>query len=80
MRRKKIDCGGPSATYCRERQAPPSHFDKRSLRTVKQGKARIVIGCPKGKWDQKAKRCRVGTRAQTILRPMNNPKCGRCHV
>ena len=54
--------------HCRKES--PSKFDKRSLRTVKRGKNRIIIGCIKGKWDNTKKRCKVGTRALTILKPV----------
>lgn len=48
---------------------PKSYFDQRSFRWIKSGKARILIGCPKGKWSPKKQRCRVGTRAYEIVRP-----------
>jgi hypothetical protein len=32
-----------------------------------------VVGCPKGKFDAKKKRCRVGTRADAVLTPKRNP-------
>ena len=53
-----------------KRLESPSKFDKRSFRTITQPDGtEITIGCPKGKWDAKRKRCRVGTRAQRILKP-----------
>lgn len=39
----------------------PKWCDRKSIRTVKRGGARILICCRKGKW--KAGRCTVGTRA-----------------
>jgi len=57
--------------YMRCRQAPPSKFDSRSLRTVstKTGN-KLIIGCPKGEYSAKTKRCKVGTRLQSILKPI----------
>ena len=55
----------------------PSHFDKRSFRTIKTPSGdEITIGCPKGKYDAKRKRCKVGTRAQRVLKPKRrrNPR------
>lgn len=63
--------------YIRERQRPPSEFDPRSIRTITRGGKKIVIGCPKGHWDPKRKRCRVGTRAQSILHPMKKKYIGK---
>ena len=74
----KIDCPKGRGRYCRERQASPKKFAKGSLRTIKRGKTLIVVGCPRGKWD--GKRCRVGTRAQTILRPLSSAKCNVCRL
>lgn len=48
---------------------PKSSFDKRSFRWIKSGDARILIGCPKGKWAPRKQRCKVGTRAYEIVRP-----------
>jgi len=53
--------------FIRERQFPPSRCDRRSFRTIKRGKVKIVICCPKGQW--RRGRCKVGTRAQSILKP-----------
>lgn len=54
-------------SYCKEEVMPKSHFDPRSFRWVARGTARIMIGCPRGKWDDRAERCRVGTRAHVLL-------------
>lgn len=67
--------GNPSqrttrAKFIRERLEPPGKFDRRSFRITKRGSKEIVIGCPKGHWDARRKRCKVGTRAQSILHPM----------
>ena len=74
-KKHKIDCG---RGYCRERLASPKLFAKGSLRTITQGGIKIVIGCPVGHWNSKTHRCRVGTRAQTILRPIGHPRCRKC--
>ncbi len=75
---KKVDCPKGKGKFCRVRKAPPKRFAKGSMRTVKQGKIRVVIGCPKGMWDTKAKRCKVGTRAATILYPIGHSRCRVC--
>ncbi len=59
------------ARFLRERVRSPKAFAKGSLRTVTRGKHRVVIGCPVGKYDRKKKRCRVGTRSQSVLHPMS---------
>lgn len=73
-----IDCGGPSASRCRIRQAPPAKFDKRSFRVITRGAQQITIGCPKGKWDAKRGKCKVGTRIQTVTYPLSDPHCKVC--
>lgn len=55
--------------YCAETVAPMKEFDPKSIRTVVRDEHRVVIGCPKGKYDRAAQRCKVGTRAHKILRP-----------
>ena len=72
---KRIDCG---PRFCRQRLAPPDQFDTRSFRTVTvKGRrdVRIVVGCPKGEYAPRAKRCHVGLRAQSIVRTRTNSKC-----
>ena len=51
------------------RKAPPGRFDKRSFRvkTISRN-TKLVIGCPRGKWNNKSKRCRVGTRVQKVMK------------
>ena len=46
-----------------------ANFDPRSFRvkTIKPG-VKLTIGCPKGEWRPKRKRCKVGTRTQKIMR------------
>ncbi len=57
----------------------PRGIDPRSIRTVRRGSTRIRIGCPKGKYSARRRRCRVGTRAIEKLKPLrrrarNNPR------
>ena len=57
------------ARFDHEKLFPKSRCDKKSFRTVKQGKHRIVICCEKGLWDSDHQICRVGTKAVTLLHP-----------
>ena len=62
---------------CRKRQTNPNKFDKRSFRSKKVSKrTRIIIGCPRGKYNQKTKKCKVGTKIQSIIKKKN--KDGTC--
>ena len=64
--------GGRDVTenFVRKRQFAPSQCAEASFRTKKIGGGKmLVICCPKGKWDAKRDRCKVGTRAQSILKP-----------
>jgi hypothetical protein len=72
---------GKKAKYIHERLADPKLFDPKSFRVVAvRPDRKIIIGCPKGYWDDRRKRCLIGTRAQAILRlkpeyvRMQNPK------
>jgi hypothetical protein len=49
-----------------------SAFDRRSIRTIYRGKAKMLVGCPKGQWQASRQQCKVGTRAHEIITP------GRC--
>jgi len=74
----------PYGRYYHEELAPKEDFDPRSFRTVQTpgGEHMIRIGCPAGEWDpdvvwtdpktgERVKgRCRVGTRAVSILHPL----------
>ena len=55
--------------FCTAVLEPKSSFDKRSFRwkKTKRGRAWMLIGCPRGKWNAKTKRCRVGTRIHEML-------------
>jgi len=52
---------------CRPRSK--DEFAPNSFFSVQSGKATVIIGCPKGKYDAKAKRCTVGTRAYQLTFP-----------
>ena len=72
----KQDVGGPRAKFCRERQFSPSVCDPRSFRTKPVSKkTKLVVCCPKGKFDRKTKRCKVGTKTQSILKKKVKGKC-----
>jgi len=80
--KRRGDLGGYMArkrkmkgTFCEETATAKSKFDKRSFRYKKSGKAWILIGCPKGKWNAKSQRCRVGTRAHKVLAPSHGGSC-----
>lgn len=62
---------GPRSRFKHERLEAPGHFDSRSFRVKRSGRAEVVTACPKGKWDAKRKRCRAGTRAQALMTPRN---------
>lgn len=56
--------------YKRTRVKDPKKFDKRSFRTKdvgKPGHTKIIVACPKGKYDSKKKRCKVGMQTQAII-------------
>lgn len=56
--------------FKRTRVKDPKKFDKRSFRTVDVGRLehhKIIIGCPKGKYNAKSKECKVGTQIQAVI-------------
>jgi len=58
--------------FCVETIMPKEYFDERSFRAIKHSSGHvIVIGCPKGNWDEKKKRCLVGTQAHHIKHPIS---------
>ena len=59
------------ARFKHVRLRPPAYFDPRSFRTisVKGTGAEITVGCPKGHYDAGRGVCRVGMKAQRILKP-----------
>jgi len=66
--------------YKHKHIAAPSKFAKGSIRTVTRGKTKIRVGCPKGAFNKKTQRCRVGTRAVSILKPNPKPMTFRIFV
>ena len=70
--------------YVRERKKSPKKFAKGSFRTIKAGKKKLIVGCPKRKWDPKKVwkkagktikgKCKAGMQVQSVLHPMKkNP-------
>lgn len=59
----------PEVNYEHEKIVDADEFDKRSFRTItiKEG-VKATIGCPKGKWNDKKKACKVGTKLQKLMR------------
>lgn len=72
-KRKRVTCKVvKNFKHCRV--APKEFFDKRSFRVKNVDPKRnikITIGCPIGKFNDKRKRCNVGTRTQKIMYPKN---------
>lgn len=62
---------------CIRVERPLTSFDRRSIRTITRGAARILIGCPKGQWMPRRQRCKVGTRAYEIITPAVGGRCRR---
>lgn len=66
--------------FCESHVTPRSAFAPKSFRWTRRagrdGDNWILTGCPKGKWDEAAQACSVGTRAYKVLTPA--PKGGRC--
>jgi hypothetical protein len=78
--KKGIDC---KANTCRERLAPPARFESRSFRMKRlKGGRMLVVGCPRGHYHPKrrGKKCDVGLLAQSLVRPLKNPKCRVCRI
>lgn len=49
------------------RSARYRRFDPRSFRTIKSGRARVVVACPRGKYQPRNRRCAVGTKSVAVL-------------
>jgi hypothetical protein len=62
---------------CEKKVAPTKAFDPKSFRWVKSGKGFVMVGCPKGQWAPRLKRCKVGLRAHAVV---TASKGGRCPV
>lgn len=67
----------PRSITCVKLENPRRSFANKSFRWIKRGDARILIGCPKGSWNSRTKRCRVGTEAYKVYRFMS-PGKKRC--
>ncbi len=66
------------AAFLHEELKRKEYFDKRSFRNLTlPGGHQVTIGCRRGYYDARKKRCRIGTEAQRILHPLaeKNP-CG----
>ena len=59
---------------CVKVEHPKSTFDPRSFRTLVRGNTRILVGCPKGEWQPRLERCRVGMRAYEVIK-LNATSC-----
>jgi len=66
------------SSFCEVQAAPRATFAPQSFRWIRSGKARVLIGCPKGEW--KRNRCAVGTRAYKVLVPTKGTCSGRIIV
>ena len=59
--------------FTAKRYRSKSSFAPGSFRTIgKKGGRRLVIGCPRGKYNRRSRRCRVGTKAYELLTPRSN--------
>jgi hypothetical protein len=68
---KIIRLSGPKGQYAHYQKSSPDNFDPRSFRTISMGVrgTKGVVGCPKGEWDPRRKRCKVGLRLQKVMVP-----------
>jgi len=63
--------------YSRTRIASPREFDPRSFRTIdpgRRGHHKLVVACPKGQWDARRGRCKVGMETQAVLKEKGNSR------
>jgi hypothetical protein len=61
--------------FCAEHINDANKYNKKSFRTKISGEHRILLGCPKGKYDIKTKTCRVAMQVVKILHPEGESKC-----
>jgi hypothetical protein len=71
--------------FCERKGLPKNRFERASFRYKKVGRNWLLVGCPKGKWDARRRRCRTGTRMyKALVRAPQHGKCcprgGRCLV
>jgi len=73
MAKKKTVKKKTRSKYKHEHIRSSSKMAKGSIRSVvkKRGKKKIIVrvGCPKGRYNKKTKKCKVGTRAVSVLKP-----------
>jgi len=63
---------GKYSKFTHKRLFDPRLFDPRSFRVKKiSPEKKLIIACPKGYWDAKRKKCKIGTKAQAILTRKN---------
>ena len=69
----RIDISGPKGRYVHFRIESPKKFHPQSIRVKSVGTrgTKITTGCPlpRKNWNAKTKRCKVGTRGQSVLIP-----------
>jgi len=72
-----VERGGPRAKFCRKRLVSPSKCAPGSFRvkTIKKD-VKMVVCCPKGYYNRKARRCKIGTIAQNIMK--RKTQAGTC--
>ena len=58
--------------YVHERICPKEAFDPKSFRRVRSNSHIVTVGCPKGQYQVKMKRCKIGLRAQNLLHPVKH--------
>lgn len=68
---KDVYISGDKGKYIHIIVSPMKNFDKRSFRMKSAGHrgTRLIVGCPKGQWNDVTERCRVGTRLHAVLIP-----------
>ena len=89
MRRRGTFTVPKAGKGCIERVNPLSAFDKRSLRWVKSGRGRVLVGCPRGEYDPEGTvvsgsrrtkgACMVGLRAYEVVTPLRRGQ-KRCEI
>ena len=63
-------------TFC-ERTLSSIKPAKRSYRWIQRGANWLLIGCPRGAWQPRRQRCRVGMKALKLLTPATGGRCKR---
>lgn len=54
--------------FCEEKKASKAAFDPRSFRWKQSGTAWVLVGCPRGSWQARKARCKVGLKAYVLLK------------